>query len=54
MSIMGEVNHTTNTSTEGVEEDSYVWMIPAAGIEVIDVLTGGDPGFPVKHPQIEL
>ena len=31
MAIIEEVNRTTNTSTEGVEEDDYVGTIPTAG-----------------------
>ena len=46
MVIMEEVNRTANTSTEGVEEAAYVRMIPTAGMEVVDDLTGADPFSP--------
>ena len=49
MAIMDELNCTANTSTEGVEEAAYVGKIPTAGMEVIDELTGGDPGSPDKR-----
>ena len=43
MAIMEKVNHTKTTSTEGVEEDTYIGTIPTAGTEVIDNMTGGYP-----------
>ena len=46
---MDEVNRTVNTLTEVSEEDIYVRTIPAAGTEVIDELTGGDPGSPARQ-----
>ena len=46
MAIMDDVNYTANTSTEGVEEAAYIGMIPKAVTEVIDELTGRDPGSP--------
>ena len=47
--ITGEVNRTTNTSTEGVEEASYVRAIPTEGIDFKDELTGADPCYPDKR-----
>ena len=49
MAIMEEVNRTKNTSTEVFEEDSYVGIIPTAGTEVIDDLTGADQCSPAKR-----
>ena len=49
MDIMDGVNHTTNTPTEGVEEDAYVGTIPTSGTEVIDELICGDPGSQAKR-----
>ena len=49
IAIMDEVNCTINNLAEGVEEAAYVGTIPTAGIEVIDELTGGDPGSPAKR-----
>ena len=49
MAIMEEVNHTANTSMEGVEEATYVGTIPTAGTEVIDELNGAEPGSPAKR-----
>ena len=49
MAIMDEVNCTANTSTEVVEEAAYIGTIPTSGTEVIDKLTRGDPGSPVKR-----
>ena len=46
---METVKCTTNTSREGVEEAAYNGTIPTAGTEVIDELTGGYPGSPVKR-----
>ena len=46
MAIMEEVNRTANTSMEGVEEAAYVGKIPTSETEVIDKLTGADPGSP--------
>ena len=43
------MNLTANTSTEGVKESAYVGTIPTAGTDVIDKLTGGDPGSPSKR-----
>ena len=40
------MNHTANTLEEGVEESFYVGTIPTVGAEVIDKLTGRDPGSP--------
>ena len=59
MDIMDEVNRTANTSTEGFEEAAYSGTTPTAGTEVIDKLTGGEPGSPEKRlktfvpPRIE-
>ena len=49
MDIMEEVKRITNNSTEVVEEDYYVRKIPESGTEVIDELTGADPGSPAKR-----
>ena len=49
--IMEDVNCTANTSTEGVEEAAYVGTIPTKGTEVIDKLTGADPGSPAKRAK---
>ena len=49
MDIMEEVNRTTNTLTERVEKVAYVGTISTAITEVIDELTGGDPGYPDKR-----
>ena len=49
MAIMEEVKRTTNTSTEGVEEDAYVQTILRSGTEVIDELTGAYPGSTDKR-----
>ena len=49
MAIMDKVHHTANTSTERVEEAAYVGTMPTVGTEVIDKLTGGDPGYPYKR-----
>ena len=43
------MNCTANTSTEGFEEADYVGIIPTAGTEVIDELTGGVPGSPANR-----
>ena len=52
MSIMEEINRTANTSTEEVEDSACVGIIPTAGTEVIDELTGADPGSPAKRLKI--
>ena len=52
MAIMDKVNGTANNSTEGVEETSYVGTTPISGMEVIEKLTGGDPGSPAKRLKI--
>ena len=49
MSIIEEVNHTANTSMEGVEEAVYGKTIPTAGTEFIDKLTGAYPCSPDKR-----
>ena len=49
MDITDEVNRNTNTSTKGVEEAAYIGTIYTLGMEVIDELTDGDPGYPYKR-----
>ena len=49
---MEELNRTTNSSTGWFEEAAYVRTIPTAGTEVIDKLTGADPGYPYKPLKI--
>ena len=46
IAIMDKVNQTKNTSTEGVEEATYIRKTPTAGTEVIDNMTGGYPSSP--------
>ena len=46
------MNPTANNSTGGVEEASYARTTPTAGTEVIDDLTGVDPGSPSKRMKI--
>ena len=49
MDIIDEVNFTLNNPRKGFEEADYVGMIPTSVTEVIDELTGGDPGSQVKR-----
>ena len=49
MAIIEEVNHTVNTSTEGVEEAAYSGTTPKSGTGVMDKLTGAYPGSPAKR-----
>ena len=49
MTIMDEVNRIADTSTEGIEEADYARKIYTSGTEVIDKLTGADPGSPAKR-----
>ena len=51
MDIMEEVNRTANTSTEGVEEADYIGKIPTAGTDVMDELTGAEPGSTDKRQK---